>query len=121
MASTDQELQQAKSQVERLRQQIQALYERTHYEDLEHAGLGLDIVEHAIEETLEHTGLGGHIQRQSDAVAHQQAERWLEQVQGLRREAQAFLASHPNEDLETALKALEIAQGSLREVAERYE
>jgi hypothetical protein len=27
---------------------------------------------------------------------------------------------HPNEDLETAQKALEIAQGSLHEVAERY-
>jgi hypothetical protein len=105
MTSADQELQQAKSAVERLRQQIQALYERTHYEDLEHAGLGLDIVEHAIEETLEHTGLGGQIPRQPDAAAHQQAERWLAQVQGLRREAQAFLASHPNEDLETALKA----------------
>jgi hypothetical protein len=104
-----------------LRQQIQALYERTHYEDREHAALGLDIVEHAIEETLEHTGLGGHIQRQSDAAVHQQVARWLEQVQGLRREAQEFLASHHNDALETALKALEIAQGSLREVAERYE
>lgn len=121
MASTDQELQQAKLEVARLRQQIQALHERTHYEDLEHAGLGLEIVEHAIEEMLEHTGLGGHIQRQSDAAAHQQVERWLQQVQGLRREAREFLASHHNEDLETALKALEIAQGSLHEVAERYE
>jgi len=121
MASTDHELQQAKAAVERLRQQIQALYERTHYEDLEHAGLGLDIVEHAIEETLEHTGLGGQIPRQPDAAAHQHVERWLTQVQELRREAQTFLASHPNEDLETALKALAIAQGSLHEVAERYE
>jgi hypothetical protein len=121
MTFTDQELQQAKSAVEQLREQIQALYERTHYEDLEHAGLGLDIVEHAIEETLEHTGLGGQIPRQPDAAAHQQVERWRAQVQGLRQEAQVFLASHPNEDLETALKALAIAQGSLHEVAERYE
>jgi prefoldin subunit 5 len=121
MASTDQELQQVKSQVERLRQQIHQLYERMHYEDLEHAGLGLEIVEHAIEETLEHTGLGGQIPRQPDAAAHQHVERWLTQVQELRREAQAFLASHPNEDLETALKALAIAQGSLHEVAEHYE
>jgi hypothetical protein len=60
MASTDPELQQAKAEVERLRQHMQALFERTHYEDLEHAGLGLDIVVHALEETLEHTGLGGH-------------------------------------------------------------
>jgi hypothetical protein len=121
MASTDQELQQAKSEVERLRQHIQALYGRTHYEDLEHAGLGLDIIAHALEETLEHTGLGGHIPRQPDAAAHQQVEHWLAQVQGLRQEAQAFLASHPSTDLETALKALEVAQGSLSEVAERYE
>jgi prefoldin subunit 5 len=75
MASTDHELQQAKAAVQQLRQQIQALYERTRYEDLEHAGLGLDIVEHAIEETLEHTGLGGQIPRQPDAAAHQEVER----------------------------------------------
>lgn len=120
MASTDPELQQAKAEVERLRQHMQALFERTHYEDLEHAGLGLDIVVHALEETLEHTGLGGHIPRQPDAAAHQQVVHWLAQVQGLRREAQEFLMPHPNEDLETALKALEIAQGSLHEVAEHY-
>jgi hypothetical protein len=30
------------------------------------------------------------------------------------------LARHPNEDLETAIKALAIAQGSLHEAAERY-
>jgi hypothetical protein len=28
---------------------------------------------------------------------------------------------HPKEDMEPALKALEIAEGSLEEVAERYE
>jgi hypothetical protein len=28
----------------------------------------------------EHTGLGGHIQRQPDAAAHQQVEHWLAQV-----------------------------------------
>ena len=32
-----------------------------------------------------------------------------------------FLKTHPSEDLETALKALEIAEGSLEEVAEHYE
>jgi hypothetical protein len=32
-----------------------------------------------------------------------------------------FLKAHPSEDLETALKALEIAQGSLEEVAGHYE
>jgi hypothetical protein len=32
-----------------------------------------------------------------------------------------FLKTYPSEDLETALKALEIAEGSLEEVAEHYE
>ncbi|HWO42365.1 MAG TPA: hypothetical protein VNO43_11240 [Candidatus Eisenbacteria bacterium] len=32
-----------------------------------------------------------------------------------------FLQRHRSEDLETALKALEIVEGSLEEVAERYE
>jgi hypothetical protein len=32
-----------------------------------------------------------------------------------------LLKTHPGEDLETALKALEIAEGSLEEVVERYE
>ena len=32
-----------------------------------------------------------------------------------------FLKTHPTENLEMALKALEIAEGSLEEVAEHYE
>jgi hypothetical protein len=32
-----------------------------------------------------------------------------------------MLSSRPNDDLETAIKALTVATGSLEEVAERYE
>jgi hypothetical protein len=39
----------------------------------------------------------------------------------LRAQAGKFLKTHPSEDLETALKALAIAEGSLEEVAEHYE
>jgi hypothetical protein len=42
-------------------------------------------------------------------------------VKGLREQGGKFLKTHPSEDLETALKALEIAEGSLEEVAEHYE
>jgi hypothetical protein len=42
-------------------------------------------------------------------------------VKGLRAQGSKFLKTHPSEDLETALKALEIAEGSLEEVAEHYE
>lgn len=107
--------------VERLRRRIQALHEQTSYEDLEHADLGLQIVHHAIEETLEHTGLGGHIEGTSDPKAHAEVEGWLDTIQRIRTEATTFLASHSIEDLETALKAIEIAEGSLKETAEAYE
>ena len=36
-------------------------------------------------------------------------------------ELQQLMGSHPSEDLETAIKAPTIAEGSLHEVAERYE
>ena len=115
------ELRQIMGQVEGLRQQIQAMHQRTQYEDLEHADLGLEIVHHAIEEVLEHTGEGGHIESTPDTQAHEQAEAWLAQVRQLRGAAQSFLGTHQSEDLETAIKALTIAEGSLHEVAERYE
>jgi hypothetical protein len=115
------ELQQLMDQVERLRQRVQAVHQRTQYEDLEHADLGLEIVHHALEEVLEHTGQGGHIASTPDPQAYQQAESFLGQARQLRDAAQAFLGSHPSEDLETAIKALTIAEGSLHEVAERYE
>jgi len=113
-------LQQALHDVERLRQQVQALYQQTHYADLEHADLGLQIVHHALEEVVEHTGRGGHIAPIADADAHRHAEAWLAVVRRLRSEGRALLATHASEDLETALKALAIAEGSLEEVAARY-
>ena len=42
-------------------------------------------------------------------------------VKDLRVQGEKFLKTHPSEDLETALKALGIAEGSLEEVAEHYE
>jgi hypothetical protein len=107
--------------VEGLRHQVVELHLQTSYADLEHADLGLQVVHHAIEEVLEHTGQGGHIASTPDPQAHQQAEVWLAQVRQLRDAAQSFLGTHPSEDLETAIKALTIAEGSLHEVAERYE
>ena len=104
-----------------LREKLQTLHAETRYEDLEHADLGLQIVNHAVEEVLEHTGLGGEIKHQSDASAHDRASGWLNDAQRIQSEARALLASQPNEDLETAIKALTIATGSLEEVVERYE
>lgn len=74
-----------------------------------------------MEETLEHTGLGGEIRHESNPKAHRQAKQWHKIVKGLRAQGGKFLKTHPSEDLETALKALEIAEGSLEEVAEHYE
>jgi hypothetical protein len=74
-----------------------------------------------VEETLEHTGLGGEIEHQPDKKGHRQAKQWLKTVKGIQNQANKFLRTHPNEDLETALKALAIADGSLKEVAEHYE
>jgi len=74
-----------------------------------------------VEETLEHTGLGGKIQRRPNPQAHRQAKQWQKIVNGLRLRGGKFLKAHPSEDLKTALKALQIAEGSLEEVAEHYE
>jgi len=105
----------------RLQKEMQAIYRKTGYEDLEHGVLALQIAEHAVEETLEHTGLGGEIQHKPNPKAHRQAKQWQKIVKDLRAQGNKFLKTHPSEDLETALKALEIAEGSLEEVAERYE
>ena len=83
--------------------------------------LALQIAEHTVEETLEHTGLGGEIQHKPNPKAHRQAKQWHNIVKSLRAQGGKFLKTHPSEDLETALKALEIAEGSLEEVAEHYE
>ena len=117
----DPEIRKAMTAAGELRGEIHRLYERVHNEDLSHALLGLDIVVHALDEVLEHRGLGGTIEHQSDPDAHARARAWLGDVERVHREATALLGTHPNEDLETALKALTVAAGSLDEVAERYE
>src|SRR5688572_3157338 len=105
----------------RLQKELQAIHKKTGYEDLEHGVLALQIAEHAVEETLEHTGLSGKIQHKSNTKAHRKAKQWQKNIKDLRVQGGKFLKTHPSEDLETALKALEIAEGSLEEVAERYE
>ena len=110
-----------KKEFKRLQRQLQAIHKKTGYEDLAHGVLALEIAEHTVEETLEHTGLGGEIQHKPNPKAHRQAKQWHKIVKGLRDQGGKFLKTHPSEDLETALKALEIAEGSLEEVAERYE
>jgi hypothetical protein len=106
--------------VEGLRSRIGEVHALSGYEDLEHATLALEIVRHALDETLHHTGLGGHIEPTQDAEVRRRVDDWLETLRGVRAQAGALLATHPNEDLETALKALLLADGSLQEVAERY-
>jgi len=105
----------------RLQSRLQAIHNKTGYEDLGHGVLALQIAEHTVEETLEHTGLSGEIERKSNPKAHRRAKQWQKNVKDLRVQGGKFLKTHPSEDLETALKALEIAEGSLEEVAERYE
>jgi len=108
-------------ELKRIQKQLQAIHQKTGYEDLQHGVLALQIAEHAVEETLEYTGLGGKIQHKPDPKAHRQTKQWHKIVTGLKNEGSKFLKTHPSEDLETALKALEIAAGSLEEVAEHYE
>lgn len=113
-----------KKEFKRMQKQLQDIHRKTGYEDLAHGILALEIAEHTVEETLEHTGLGGEIQHKRDLKAHRQAKRWHKIVKGLRNQGGKFLKAHPSEDsedLETALKALEIAEGSLEEVVEHYE
>ena len=104
-----------------LQKQLRAIHNKTGYEDLEHGVLALQIAEHTVEETLEHTGLGGEIEHKPNPKAHRQAKQWHKIVKDLRNQGGKFLRTHPSEDLETALKALEIAAGSLEEVAAHYE
>lgn len=106
---------------QRLQKKLQAIHKKTGYEDLAHGVLAVEIAEHTIEETLEHTGLGGEIEHQPDARAYRQAKQWLNGVKNIKNQGHKFLGAHPSEDLETALKALEIAEGSLEEVIEHYE
>jgi hypothetical protein len=105
----------------KLQKQLQAIHKKTGYEDLAHGVLALQIAEHTVDETLEHRGLGGEILHKPNPKAHRQAKQWQKIVKLLRAQGGKFLKTYPSEDLETALKALEIAAGSLEEVAERYE
>jgi hypothetical protein len=107
-------------ELKRLQKQLQGIHNKTGYEDLEHGVLALEIAEHTVEETLEHTGLGGEIHKKPNLAAHRKAKEWRNIVKSLRVQAGKFLKNHPSEDLETALKALTIAEGSLEEVAEHY-
>ncbi len=108
-------------EVKRLQSRLQAIHKKTGYEDLGHGVLALQIAEHTVEEVLEHTGLGGEIRHKPNPSAHRMTKKWLDNVKDLRIQGGMFLETHPSEDLETALKALEIAEGSLEEVAEHYE
>ena len=110
-----------RKEFQRLEKRLHAIHKKTGYEDLAHGVLALEIAEHTVEETLEHTGLGGEIKHHSDAKAYRQAKQWLNMVRGIKNQANKFLGAHPSEDLETALKALAIAEGSLEEVTEHYE
>jgi hypothetical protein len=110
-----------RKELQRLQKQLAAIHKKTGYEDLAHGVLALEIAEHTVEETLEHTGQGGAIQHKPNPKAHRQAKQWHKTVKGLRVQGGQLIKSHPTEDLETALKALEIAEGSLEEVAEHFE
>lgn len=109
------------TELKRQQKQLQQIHRQTGYEDLEHGVLALEIAEHTVEETLEHTGLGGEIPHKPEASAYRKAKEWHKAIKNLRAQGNKFLESHDNEDLETALKALEIAEGSLKEVMDHYE
>jgi len=104
-----------------LEKKLHIIHNKTGYEDLAHGALALKIAQHTVEETLAHTGLGGEIKHKANPKAQRQAKQWHKIVKALRVQGGKFLKTHPSEDLETALKALEIAEGSLEEVAEHYE
>jgi hypothetical protein len=110
-----------RKEFQRLQKKLQAIHKKTGYEDLAHGVFALEIAEHTVEETVEHAGLGGEIAHQPDSKAYRQAKQWLNTVKDITNQGNKFLRAHPSKDLETALKALAIAEGSLEEVAERYE
>jgi hypothetical protein len=103
-----------------LTRRVKDLHKKTGYEDLEHAVFGLQIVGHALKEVQENKGKGGKIETVSDPEAHQRVKELLTTVDELQGEAKELLRTHQNEDLETAIKALEISRGSLEEVVEGY-
>jgi hypothetical protein len=108
-------------QFRRLQQKLTVVYEKTDHQALQHGLLALQIAEHTVAETLKRRGLAGEIGHRRNYKAHRQARQWYKIVRGIKNQANKFRNSHPSEDLETALKALQIAQSSLEEVVERYE
>lgn len=110
-----------RKEFQQLQKRLAAIHKKTGYEDLGHGVLALEIAEHTVEETLEHSGLGGDIQHKANPTAHRRVKRWHKIIKGIKSQGGKFLKTHPSEDLETALKALEIAEGSLEEVVEHYE
>ena len=101
-------------ELKRIQKQLQAIHQKTRYEDLQHGVLALQIADHAVVEPLEYTGLGGKIQHKPDPKAHRQAKQWHKIVKGLHAQGAKFLKIHRSEDLETALKALEMRRGFIR-------
>jgi carboxymethylenebutenolidase len=95
MANQESSLKEMMGEVDRLRERLHAFYQQTRYEDLEHATLALEIVDHALEEVAEHTGLGGHIEPTQDPDAHRRAEGWLASVRNMQADARSFLSTHP--------------------------
>src|SRR5215470_20219908 len=83
-------------ELKRIQKQLQAIHQKTGYEDLEHGILALQIAEHAVEETLEHTGLGGEIQHKRNSKAYRQAKQWQKIVKGLKNQGCKFLRTHPS-------------------------
>jgi hypothetical protein len=107
--------------VDALREAIDTLHRETGYDDLEHAGLALSIVRHALHEVEEQKGLGGSVPSTPDPHRFQLTQDLLHRVQDIRTDAQHLLAQGHQEDLATAIQALDLAAGSLQEVAEQYE
>lgn len=107
--------------VDALREAIDTLHRETGYEDLEHALLALSIVGHALHEVEEQKGLGGSMPSTPDPHRFHLTQDLLRRVQDVRTDAQTLLAQGHQEDLATAIQALDLATGSLHEVAEQYE
>jgi len=110
------------AEFKRLQKRLQTVHKKTGYEDLAHGVLALEIAEHTVggrnPRTYRAWGRDSH---KPNPKAHRLAKQWYRIVKGLRVQGGKFLKTHPSEDLETALKALEIVEGSLEEVAEHYE
>ncbi|HLI28836.1 MAG TPA: hypothetical protein VKZ60_17360 [Chloroflexota bacterium] len=102
------------------RRQGQALAQQLPYAALAHADRRLPIAHHALVGVREHPGQSGHRAPLADAGTPRQAMEWLAAVRRLRGKSQARRATHPDEDLETARKALAIAEAWREATAARH-